>query len=130
MGTICVSVNIAGNRSKHGVYILVYESTGSPVVGLGLVAIREAIVFLKHGEFEWDCIPLAHAIGFGASQTGRVLRHFLYAGLNDVDENLVLDAVMPHIAGGQRGDFNHRFAQPSNMEYPHWVNFSRLLAVP
>ena len=101
---------------KH--YTLVYETEGAPVVGLGLVAIREAVIFLKSDRFEWGYQPPQHAIGFGASQTGRVLRHYLYAGLNDDQDQLVLDGVMPHIAGAQRGDFSHRFAQPSSMGLP------------
>ena len=49
-------------------------------------------------------------------QTGRVLRHFLYEGLNEgADGKAIYDGLLPHIAGGQRGDFNHRFAQPSSL---------------
>jgi hypothetical protein len=55
-----------------------------------------------------------YAYGFGASQSGRFLRHFLYLGLNtDEAGRMVFDGVMPHIAGARRGEFNHRFAQPS-----------------
>ena len=46
-------------------------------------------------------------------------RHFLYLGLN-VDESggKVFDGLLPHVAGGRVGAFNHRFAQPSNQSYP------------
>ena len=55
-----------------------------------------------------------YAYGFGASQSGRYLRHFLYLGLStDEMGRMVFDGVMPHIAGARRGEFNHRFAQPS-----------------
>ena len=58
-------------------------------------------------------------LAFGASQTGRVLRHLLHAGLNtSEDGEAVFDGVHAHIAGGQRGDFNHRFAQPSAAGVP------------
>lgn len=99
-------------------YTLVYETSGAPIVGLGLVAIREAVKYLKTNEFEWNHRPPEHAVGFGASQTGRVLRHYLYVGLNDDHEKPILDGLLPHIAGAQRGDFNHRFAQPSSMGVP------------
>ena len=45
-----------------------------------------------------------YAYGFGASQSGRFLRHFLYLGLNtDEAGRMVFDGVMPHIAGARRG---------------------------
>jgi hypothetical protein len=51
---------------------------------------------------------------FGVSQSGRFLRHLLYLGL-DEDEagRFVWDAVVPHVAGARRGEFNCRFGQPS-----------------
>ena len=107
-----------GGFSKGVVYTLVYETVGAPVVGLGLLALRDAAAFFKY-DFDWPQDKPSFAIGYGASQTGRILRHFVYEGLND-DENerQVFDAVIPHIAGGQRGDFNHRFAQPGSMGIP------------
>jgi hypothetical protein len=57
--------------------------------------------------------------GYGVSQTGRLLRHFIYLGLNlDESDRLVYDGLLPHIAGGRRGEFNHRFAQPSQQHTP------------
>lgn len=104
-----------GGFSKGVVYTLVYETLGAPIVGLGLLALRDAAAFFKY-DFDWPAEPPSQAIGYGASQTGRVLRHFLYEGLNeDESGRRVFDAVIPHIAGGQRGDFNHRFAQPGSM---------------
>ena len=107
-----------GGFSKGVVYTLVYETIGAPVVGLGLLALRDAAAYFKY-DFDWPENNPSLAIGYGASQTGRVLRNFVYEGLNE-DENgrQVFDAVIPHIAGGQRGDFNHRFAQPGSMGVP------------
>ena len=57
--------------------------------------------------------------GYGVSQTGRLLRHFIYLGLNkDEEGRLVYDGLIPHVAGGRRGEFNHRFAQPSAQPPP------------
>ena len=104
--------------SKGVVYTLVYETLGAPIVGLGLLALRDAAAFFKY-DFDWPENPPSLAIGYGASQTGRVLRHFVYEGLNDDESGRqIFDAVIPHIAGGQRGDFNHRFAQPGSMGIP------------
>ena len=107
-----------GGFSKGRVYTLVYETMGAPIVGLGLLAMRDAVTYFKY-EHEWATGRPPFAIGYGASQTGRFLRHFLYEGLNeDEKERQVFDAVIPHIAGGQRGDFNHRFAQPGSLGIP------------
>ena len=101
-------------------YQFVYTTVGAPVVGLGLVAVRDFVSFLKHGaagEGNPCAGTLDYAHGFGASQSGRFLRLFLYLGLNrDEADRTVLDGVIPHIAGGRRGEFNQRFGQPSNTE--------------
>lgn len=106
--------------TKGTTYELVYRTRGAPVVGCGLLAIRDAAACLRFGD---PGSPLAsgfeHAFVFGVSQTGRVLRQFLYEGLNrDEDERVVYDGMLIHIAGGQRGDFNHRFAMPTVANIP------------
>ena len=102
------------------IYHLVYTTEGAPVVGAGLLAVREAATWLRHpsplnpvdGGFD-------RAYAFGSSQTGRLLRHFVSLGLNlDEDGRPVFDGLMPHVAGGRRGEFNHRFAQPSVQSTP------------
>ena len=51
---------------------------------------------------------------FGVSQSGRFLRHLLYLGLDETEDGrLAFDAVVPHVAGARRGEFNLRFGQPS-----------------
>jgi hypothetical protein len=50
----------------------------------------------------------------GISQTGRVLREFLYQGLNrGEDGGTVFDGVPANIASARRGEFNRRYAQPA-----------------
>src|SRR5690606_22970694 len=92
----------------------------------GAAAVRDFISHLKYDGAE----PLGvgrgaveHAIGFGTSQSGRFLRTFLYYGFNrDEQERRVFDGVLAHVAGGGRGSFNHRFAQPSRDAHRH-LNF-------
>jgi hypothetical protein len=92
-----------------------------------LFAARDTIAFLRHGGAE-DGNPCAgeirHAYAFGASQSGRYLRQFLYLGLNeDEAERMVFDGMLVHIAGGKRGgDFNQRFGQPSVSLHPTMSN--------
>ena len=103
------------------IYQVVYTATGARVVGCGLLAIRDMVSFLRYGAASANnpCAgTLRRAYGFGASQSGRFLRHLLYLGLNqDAQGRPVFDGLMPHVAGGRRGEFNMRFGQPSNTAY-------------
>ena len=110
------SIYLNGGFKAGRIYTLVYWAKGAPLIGLGLLALREAALFLKSETYPGQTEAPSKAIAFGASQTGRVIRQFLYEGLNEgPNEKKVYDGVLPHIAGGQRGDFNHRFAQPSSV---------------
>jgi hypothetical protein len=100
------------------VYQVVYTTAGAPVIGLGLLAARDMVSFLRYSSAH-EGNPCAgyiqYAYSFGRSQSGRFLRHFLYLGLNeDEQERTVLDGLIPLVAGGGRGEFNQRFGQPSN----------------
>jgi hypothetical protein len=94
------------------IYELVYVARDPRVVGLGLAAIRDTLSYAKHDET--SLFPVEQGVGFGASQSGRFLRSFVYQGFN-VDERgrKVFDGMLIHTAGAGRGSFNHRFAQPS-----------------
>ena len=94
-----------GFRAFH-YYELVYRSAFAPVVGTGLLALRDFGAHLRrdHG----------HVFATGVSQCGRLLRQLLFEGLN-VDETgtQVFDGVMSQIASARRGEFNQRHGQPS-----------------
>jgi hypothetical protein len=100
------------------VYRVVYTTTGAPVIGLGLLAARDMVSFLRYssaGEGNPCAGNIQYAYSFGRSQSGRFLRHFLYLGLNeDERDRIVFDGIIPLVAGGGRGEFNQRFGQPSN----------------
>lgn len=103
-------------------YHLVYTAASAPVVGTGLLAVRDIGSFLRSSH---DANPVAGQIektyAFGISQTGRMLRHFIYLGLNmDEDGNMAYDGIIPHVAGARRGEFNHRFGQPSVQSTPNF----------
>ena len=111
-------IHLDGGFEKGRIYTLVYRARGARVTGCGLLALRDAAASLRDGDGP-NGAPFERVLGFGASQTGRVLRHLLYLGLNrDVGGERVFDGLHIHIAGGQRGDFNHRFAQPSSAGTP------------
>ncbi len=99
------------------IYQLVYTTTGSRIVGLGFAAMRDAVSFLKYAPSSAGN-PCAGDIDFayamGRSQSGRFLRQYIHVGVNtDEDGRAALNGIMPHVAGGMRGEFNLRFGQPS-----------------
>ena len=104
-------VHVEGGFQPGKVYQVIYETSGAPVAGLGLAATRD---IASHLRFDTNG-GLEHAYAFGVSQSGRFLRSFLYHGLNYSEAGRpVFDGFIPHVAGGKRGEFNQRFAQPSS----------------
>ena len=115
------SVRLAGGFDAHRFYELIYRTNRSPVVGVGLLATRDFVSFLRNGSTEPPrptASPIEYAFGHGVSQTGRYLRHFIYEGMNvDESDQVVFDGILPHIAGARRGEFNARFGQPSHIGF-------------
>ena len=116
-------VYLEGGFEPHKLYDIVYTSQDPPLVGLGSAAIRDAISLFKYGSSEELSLPegaIDRALAFGTSQSGRFLRTFLYYGFNeDEGHRKAFDGVIAHVAGGGRGSFNHRFAQPSRDGHPY-----------
>jgi hypothetical protein len=110
-------VSLAGGFEPGKLYELVYRAENPPLVGLGLLTVRDTAAWLRSGSAVSGnpCAgQLERAYVIGVSQTGRFLRHLLYLGLNeDEGGRKVFDGVIPHIAGARRGEFNQRFGQPS-----------------
>lgn len=102
---------------EPGVYEAVYAAKGSPVAGLGLAAIRDFVSYLKYGgpvsTLRDNPAVTARVVGFGYSQSGRLLRDFVRDGFNrDERGRQAFDGLMIASAGAGGGSFNHRFAMP------------------
>ena len=109
-------LHLPGGFEPGRIYELIYRAENPPVVGLGLLAVRDTAAWLRWGPAPGNPAAgrLDRAYAFGVSQSGRFLRHFLYLGLNeDEGGHQVFDAFFPHVAGARRGEFNMRFGQPS-----------------
>jgi len=115
-------IEMASGFEPNKIYEVVYTSEDPVLVGLGPAAVRDFLSYLKYeapatGRHQ-------RAYGFGTSQSGRFLRTYLYYGFNqDEAGRKVMDGVMAHVAGGGRGSFNHRFAQPSRDAHPFLNQF-------
>ena len=126
-GLIQGDVRLAGGFEPGAIYELTYEALGSVVQGAGFAAIRDFVSFLRHDDSAMNPLrdargrPLAQrVIGEGRSQSGRALRTFLFEGFNaDAQGRIVFDGVMPVVAGGGQGFFNHRFAAPTRTATEH-----------
>jgi hypothetical protein len=109
-------LHIPGGFQPGRIYELVYRSQDPSIVGLGLLAVRDTGAFLRFAsDASNPCAgTIERAYVFGVSQSGRFLRHLLYLGLTEDERGRdVFDAVIPHVAGARRGEFNLRFGQPS-----------------
>ena len=106
------------------IYELTYLARDPAVSGMGMAMVRDVVSHLR-----WNSgTPLArssapetsHTYAFGASQSGRFLRDFLYQGFNDDEAGRpVFDAMMPFIAGARRSFINARFSMPGRSPRQH-----------
>ena len=107
-------IHYAAGFRPGWIYELLYTAKDPKVMGLGHVAVRDLVSFLKYGRTDEN--PLRgteKAYGWGRSQTGRCLRDFVYRGYNaDAAGRRVFDGVLPHVAGAGRKWMNHRFSNP------------------
>ena len=110
------------------IYEFTYQAKDPIVMGLGFVAMRDVLSFLRYERT--DTVgrpnPLAFegladvAISFGNSQSGRVLRDFLYQGFNeDVSGRIVFDGMHPNITGSRKSFTNYQFGQPGRWQKQH-----------
>jgi hypothetical protein len=122
-----IELELIGDLQPGWIYEIVYEAEGPLVQGVGLAGIRDLVACLKYDQSDRNPLRAAsgqplveRALGFGTSQSGRCLRQFLYEGFNaDEAGRRVFDGVMPHVAGGGLGSFNHRFASPTRTNGQH-----------
>jgi hypothetical protein len=110
-------IHLKGGFQPGKIYEYVYVVANPVVAGGGFAAIRDFASYAKHDP---DAItPVERVYGEGISQNGRFLRDFLFEGFNaDEDGRSALDGILAHVAGGGRGSFNYRFAQPSRDAQP------------
>ena len=127
--TNSTTVHLDGGFVPGKIYEVIYTAKDPAIVGCGLAAVRDFVAYSKHDPNALTASKRAY--GFGISQSGRFLRHFIYEGFNaDEQGRQVFDAIDAHVAGAGRGNFNHRFAQPSRDAQPLSPAFYRVDLFP
>jgi len=123
------TIQLDGGFVPGKIYEVIYTAKDPPIVGCGLAAVRD---FVSYSKYDSKAVTASkRAYGFGISQSGRFLRHFIYEGFNaDEQGRQVFDAIDAHVAGAGRGNFNHRFAQPSRDAQPLSPLFYRVDVFP
>jgi hypothetical protein len=110
---------------RGAIYEFIYRARDPIVMGIGFAAIRDIVSFLR---YETKANPLApqerprirHALGFGISQSGRVLRDLVYLGFNqDLAGRQVFGGILPVVAGSRRTCINWQFAQAGRYSRQH-----------
>jgi hypothetical protein len=117
------TITIDGGFEAGRIYDVVYRARDPRVVGVGLAGTRDVVSLFKHATAaEGNPMPgLRLAIGWGVSQTGRFLRHFVYQGFNEDERGrIVFDGVFDQVGGAGRGSFNHHFGQQSRDQLQHF----------
>ncbi len=113
------------------IYEFIYPARDPIVMGLGFAAMRDAVAFFRHRRDDDEGRPnplnrdgagpsIASVFAFGASQSGRFLRDYLWQGFNeDLEGGKVFDGVMPSLAGSRKTFTNFAFAQPGRFSCQH-----------
>jgi hypothetical protein len=108
------------NFAPVKIYELWYEATGSKVLGIGYASVRDLVSSLRHDSDNAGLGEVKHTLGFGVSQSGRFLRHFLELGMNtDESGRRVFDGVFSHVAGAGKVFANHSFGMPGRTATQH-----------
>jgi len=112
-----------GTRFEPGsLYDVRYPARDPWVSGIGYAATRDLVAYLRHdaADARLGTAGTRTALGFGISQSGRYLRHFIELGMNRApDGGKVFDGVLSHIAGIGKVFANHAFAQPFRTATQH-----------
>jgi hypothetical protein len=132
-----IEITPPAEASTTTLYDFSYDAREPAVTGMGLALLRDVTSFLRHDTTSANPLyvdgraTVQRAIGFGISQSGRVLRDFIYYGMNqDEQGRIVFEGAMPIIPGARRSFTNERFAQPGRNPGPQFDRLYPVLKFP
>ena len=93
------------------------------IFGIGFAGIRDLVSFLRHDETQRNPaseVGINRALIYGYSQSGRMIKDFIYEGFNEDEKGrIVFEGAMPSASGAARSYINWRFAKPGNYTTQH-----------
>jgi hypothetical protein len=113
------------------IYEFIYPARDPLVMGLGFAAVRDLVAFMRHESadaagtpnplsLDGAAPPIEYVLSYGASQSGRFSRDFLWHGFNeDLNGRKVFDGMIASVAGSRKTFVNFAFAQPGRFSRQH-----------
>ncbi len=117
-----VEITRPPGHDRGAIYEFIHPARDPEVMGIGFAAIRDLVAFFRHDPSAANPLrgTVRHALGFGISQSGRVLRDLVHLGFNqDLNGGKVFDALFPVVSGSRRTFINFAFAQPGRYSRQH-----------
>ena len=113
------------------IYHFNYTATDPKPMGLGFLAVRDLISFLRYESKDTvgNANPVAGRIkttlATGISQSGRFLRDFLWQGFNaDKQVRTVFDGMLPLVGGSRKTYTNYRWSKPGDYSRQHETHYT------
>ncbi len=116
---------------KGSIFHFNYTAIDPKVMGLGFLATRDLISFLRYQTQDTAGHPnplagrIKTSLAIGISQSGRYLRDFLWQGFNtDAQFRPVFDGLMPMVGGSRKTYTNYRWAKPGDFSQEHETHYT------
>jgi hypothetical protein len=125
-----IEISRPAGFDASAIYEFIYPARDPLVMGLGFAAVRDLVAFMRHDSadangrrnpLDLDGRPgIDYVLAYGASQSGRFLRDFIWQGFNqDLHGRKVFDGVLATVAGSRKTFVNFAFAQPGRFSRHH-----------
>jgi hypothetical protein len=108
------------------IYQFNYTAVEPKVMGLGFLATRDLVSFLRHGTAGNPMAGRVQTTLFGGiSQSGRFVRDFLWQGFNaDAQKRRVFDGMLPLVGGSRKTYTNYRWSKPGDYSRQHETHYT------
>ena len=125
-----IEISRPAGFDASAIYEFIYPARDPIVMGLGFAAVRDLVAFMRHDRADAAGRPnplmlnerpgIDYVLAYGASQSGRFLRDFIWQGFNqDLHGRKVFDGVLATVAGSRKTFINFAFAQPGRFSRQH-----------
>ena len=125
-----IEISRPAGFDASAIYEFIYLACDPIVMGLGFAAVRDLVAFMRHDSadaggrrnpLDLDGRPgIDYVLAYGASQSGRFLRDFIWQGFNqDLHGRKVFDGIIATVAGSRKTFVNSAFAQPGRFSRQH-----------